>query len=325
MLTLSDSFNRHFYYLRLSLTDICNFRCSYCLPNGCKSYHKNSLSLDEIRRLVTAFTELGVRKIRLTGGEPTTRKNFTDIASTVANIPDVKKLAFTTNGYQLEERAEEFFNAGLRHINVSVDSLQAEKFKAITGHNRLNSILKGIDKSLQLGFDSVKINVVLLKNVNDDEIADFLDYVKNKPISIRFIELMQTGDNYIYFKKHHLSADTIRKNLQKNDWQQQLREVDSGPAIEFSHADYQGLVGLIAPYSPNFCQTCNRLRISSQGVLHLCLFSKHGYDLRHYLQADNQKDLLIQEIQKVITHKKSSHSLLQGFTGSTQQLAQIGG
>lgn len=325
MSNLSDNFGRNFSYLRLSVTDVCNFRCGYCLPNGYQRKDRSFLSISEIHRLVTAFSELGVRKIRLTGGEPTTRKDFTEIAAAVSSISGINKLAFTSNGYQLKKRAQEYFDAGLTYVNVSVDSLQAEKFKQITGHDRLDSILEGIDEAPRVGFESVKINVVLLKGINDDEVNDFLRYIRDKPVSVRYIELMQTGDNQAYFNKHHLSADIIRQKLIMEGWNQQVRSIDAGPAIEFSHPDYQGRIGLIAPYSPEFCQTCNRLRISSRGALHLCLFAALGYDLRRWLQADEQKDELKQRIQNLLQHKEQSHFLHQGGTGSTEQLAQIGG
>ena len=325
MATLKDTFNRQFYYLRLSITDICNFRCRYCLPNGCQIIDQNFLTVPEIYRLVIAFAGLGVKKIRLTGGEATTRQNLTEIATTIANIPGIEKLALTTNGYHLKQHAQAYFDAGIRYLNISIDSLQTETFKAITGHDRLEKTLEGIDEALRIGFSSVKINVVLLKGINDNEINDFLQYIQNKPISVRYIELMQTGDNAEYFNTHHLSTKIIRQKLESAGWCQETRSLDAGPAIEFSHPDYRGRMGLIAPYSPDFCQTCNRLRVSSRGALHLCLFTELGYSLRELLQTDEQREALQCRIQNLLQHKPISHFLHQGDTGSTEQLAQIGG
>ena len=166
---LTDSFGRRFPYLRLSVTDVCNFSCSYCLPDGYKkSGCEPFLSAEEIGRLVRAFAGMGTWKIRLTGGEPTVRSDFTEIVKIVAETPGIERLAFTTNGYRLPERAEEFYNAGLRAINISIDSLKADKFHKITGHDRLEEILEGINSVLDVGFEAVKINTVLLKGLNDN-------------------------------------------------------------------------------------------------------------------------------------------------------------
>ncbi|HRW29715.1 MAG TPA: radical SAM protein, partial [Emcibacteraceae bacterium] len=193
---LVDKFDRTFPYLRLSITEICNFSCQYCLPDGYKKTgNENFLRLDEIDRLVDAFIELGVWKIRLTGGEPTIRQDFTKIARMISKRPEIKTLAFTTNGYKLKEHAQEWHDAGLNAVNISIDSLNAKRFHDITGHNRMNEVRAGIDKALEVGFEKVKINVVLLKGVNDDELDLYLDYIKDTRISVRYIELMQTGDN----------------------------------------------------------------------------------------------------------------------------------
>ncbi len=323
---LKDSFGRSFPYLRLSITDVCNFRCSYCLPDGYQCSSKPSfLNSDEIRRLVDGFAGLGVHKIRLTGGEPTVRKDFTDIARLVSSHPAITQTAFTTNGYRLREHAQEWRNAGLSHINVSVDSLNAERFHAITGHNRLREVLEGIDAALDAGFKQVKVNVVLLKGVNDHELSEFLAWAKSTPISIRFIELMQTGDNLDYFRKYHLSADVIIQQLVEAGWQKKSRAFDAGPAQEYVHPDYHGSIGLIAPYSKDFCKGCNRLRVTSIGDLRLCLFGSQGTSLRHLLQNDAQQPLLTQLIHDQLVFKCSSHFLDLGDTGITPHLASVGG
>lgn len=323
---LRDNFGRSFPYLRLSITDVCNFRCSYCLPDGYQCNGKPShLNSDEIRRLVDAFAMLGVHKIRLTGGEPTVRKDFAEIARLVSKHPSITQLAFTTNGYKLRDHAQEWRDAGLTHINVSIDSLNAERFHTITGHHRLKEVVEGVEAALAAGFEKVKINVVLLKGVNDHELPDYLAWAKSTPISIRFIELMQTGDNLEYFKKYHLSADVIVQQLMGADWQKKLRTFDAGPAQEYVHPDYQGAIGLIAPYSKDFCVGCNRLRVTSTGDLRLCLFGKQGITLRHLLQADSEQPLLNQLIHDQLTFKCSSHFLALGDTGITPHLASVGG
>jgi cyclic pyranopterin phosphate synthase len=203
---------------------VCNFSCTYCLPNGYQKtgLEKSELSVDEIRRLVTAFAGMGTHKVRLTGGEPTVRKDIMEIAESISNINGIEKLAITTNGYKLNTKAEELYNSGVRAINVSVDSLDPEKFKAITGHNRFAEVIEGIDKCLELGFESVKINVVLMKDFNDIEFEQFMLLSKMKQIHVRFIELMRTGDNIPFFDTHHISTETLAEKLISIGWVQKI-------------------------------------------------------------------------------------------------------
>ncbi len=323
---LSDNFGRNFPYLRLSITDVCNFSCSYCLPNGYKKCGKaNFLRIEEIERLVDVFAQLGVSKIRITGGEPTVRKDFTQIAALISSHPKINNVAFTTNGYRLRENAQKWRNAGINNINISIDSLNEEKFFSVTAHNRLKEVLEGVDEAIRVGFEKIKINVVLLKNINDDEIDDYLNWAKHAPISIRFIELMQTGDNLAYFQKYHLPANIISEKLRQNNWRLKKKDITAGPAQEFEHEDYQGSVGFIAPYSKDFCKNCNRLRITAKGDLRLCLFGTQGVSLRHLLQDDEQKPLLKKLIKSQLAFKCSSHFLGLGLTGDTAHLAAIGG
>lgn len=323
---IEDRFGRRFPYLRLSVTDVCNFRCTYCLPDGYQKTHDDTfITLPEIARLVTAFAEMGTWKIRLTGGEPTVRPDFIDIAKTVSSIPGIRRVAFTTNGYKLPERARGYYDAGLRAINVSIDSLDPRKFHEITGHDRLDEVVDGVSAALEAGFDSVKVNTVLLKGLNDDELDGFLDFVTDRPVSLRFIELMQTGDNLDYFRKHHIPATVIRNKLALRGWTLQERGDGAGPAVEYAHPDYAGRIGLIAPYAKDFCATCNRLRVSARGALHLCLFGAGGYDLRPLLQDDAQKEELQDKIMNLMQYKRSSHFLHDGNTGTRQHLASIGG
>jgi len=323
---ITDNFSRRFPYLRLSLTDVCNFSCSYCLPDGYKnSSGKNFLSKNEIILLVKAMAELGTWKIRFTGGEPTLRKDFLEIISGVNEVSGIKKLAVTTNGYKLSKKAQEYYDAGLRAINISMDSLDPLKFNKITGHNRLSEVLNGIDSCFMAGFKKVKLNTVLLKDLNDNELENFIDFVADKPISLRFIELMQTGDNKDYFKKHHLSGTYLTEKLLNKGWQKKPREEGAGPAVEFYNGSSKGTIGLIAPYSKDFCKSCNRLRISANGKLHLCLFGQGGFSLREYLQNESQKEELKNRILELMKFKTTGHFLHDGKTGLRNNLSSIGG
>lgn len=323
---LIDSQGRQFPYLRLSVTDVCNFSCQYCLPDGyqCDST-KSFLSISEIRNLVLAFAELGTWKIRLTGGEPTVRKDFIDIVNTVSTTPGIEQVAMTTNGYKLKQRVSSWVQAGLTHLNVSVDSLDPKLFHSLTGHNRLKEILEGIELAQSLQLKKIKLNAVLLKAVNSHQFSEYAALLKDNNLSMRFIELMQTGDNLEYFNRYHVSAQVLKNYLLSNGWTEKLKEPGAGPAIEYVHPDYAGTFGAIAPYSKDFCDSCNRLRVSSTGDFHLCLFGEQGFSIRHLLQSPNDKENLKQTLCQLLGKKRKQHFLHDGNTGGTPHLASVGG
>lgn len=324
--TLRDGIGRRFEYLRLSLTEVCNFRCSYCLPDG---YQKpcqkpDELSVDEIRRAVTAFAGLGLWKVRLTGGEPTLRRDFEEVAHAVADVPGVRRVAMTTNGYRLAERAQAWRTCGISAINISVDSLDPARFAAITGHDRLGEVLRGVEAARDAGFDSIKLNAVLMRGVNDHELADMVDFVATRDLSLRFIEVMRTNDNAAFFGQHHVAGQNVIDRLEASGWHRLPRVAGAGPAIELAHPDAKGRIGIIAPYAKDFCASCNRLRLSSQGKLHLCLFGDGGIDLRPLLAADDPAPV-ITRIRALVGTKAPAHRLHEANSGATPHLASIGG
>lgn len=322
---LTDNFGRKFYYLRLSITDVCNFRCNYCLPDGYQCDNdRDFLSLAEIKRLSHAFAQMGTEKIRITGGEPSLRKDLPQIIAACKSTPGIKTVAMTTNGYKLESQIESWVDAGLDTLNVSIDSLDPRQFHSITGHNKLPQILKGIEKAAALGIKQIKLNSVLMREFNAYDIQNFLDFIKNTPITIRFIELMQTGDNQEFFNKQHVQGSRIKQNLILDGWLPVIQDKTSGPAQEFYHPEYQGKVGLIMPYSKDFCNTCNRLRVSALGKLHLCLFTENGLSLKEYLKTDDVEPLKA-AIAAMMTDKKATHFLHEKLTGATKNLAMLGG
>ncbi len=325
MKELEDRFGRRFAYLRLSVTDVCNFRCEYCLPNGYQGKPTGFLGHDEIRRLLAGFAELGIRKLRITGGEPLVRHDAVDILRTAACTPGIDKLALTTNGYNLEKLAVPLREAGLDAVNVSLDSLNANNFELITGDKRHTQVIAGIDAALDVGISTVKINTVLLAGQNDSEVPDFIDYVRERDITVRFIELMQTADNRDYFKRRHVRSADIAKQLTEAGWTPMVRGDTAGPAVEYAHPDYRGRIGLISPYATGFCDGCNRLRVTARGGLRLCLFGHGTHDLRPYLQDDADKDKLKQATFDAMFHKPVSHFLHQGDYGDTPHLAATGG
>jgi cyclic pyranopterin phosphate synthase len=319
---LADSFGRNFHYLRLSLTDVCNMRCAYCLPNG---YEKpdarpDELSRAEIGRLVRAFAAAGFWKVRLSGGEPTVRPDVLDIVREVAACPGVRRVALSTNGYRLRELASELRAAGLTHANVSIDSLDRDRFQRITGRDWLPQVLAGVDAAIAAGL-LVKVNAVLL----EDELAPFSAWVRERPVVVRFIELMQTGDNGVVFLRRHKAPDALREKLARDGWARRPREIGDGPAEEYRRDGYAGGIGIIAAYAPGFCDTCNRLRVSSTGKLRLCLFGDGEHDLRPLLQHDEQADALGALVRSKLFGKTAGHRLHAGDPGTTRHLASIGG
>ena len=326
---LRDNFGRSFPYIRLSITDVCNFKCGYCLPNG---YFKPSnapgfLDISEINNLVEALSDLGVSKIRITGGEPTVRKDFFDIIKIIKNKKNIHNVVITTNGYKLNKIAEQIVDTKINGINISIDSLNSQTFKEVTGHDKLKQILEGIDILQSKGFTNIKVNAVLLKGVNDAE-RDFdawSDFINKKKIDFRYIELMQTGDNINYFNKYHVSSKVFKEYLDKNNWIFQTFGKDAGPSLNYINPDYKGKFGIIAPYSKDFCRTCNRLRITSRGELRLCLFGNTGISIRHLLQKDDQINELQDLILGQMKFKKESHYLELGETGLTKNLSTTGG
>ena len=330
MSLLQDSFGRRFPYIRLSITDVCNFKCGYCLPNGYqkdKSDNRTFLSLEEVQRLAKGLSELGVSKIRLTGGEPTVRKDFFDIVKILKQNSGIKKTVITTNGYKLDQLAEQIIESGLDGINISIDSLDKNKFHQITGHDRLDEILRGIEKLQKLNFQNIKINAVLLKGLNnsDKDFNEWANFLKSNEVDFRYIELMQTGDNLDYFKKYHVSSKVFIDYLNENNWIIQTLGKDSGPSKNYINPDFKGKFGVIAPYSKDFCKSCNRLRITSRGDLRLCLFGNTGINIRHLIQRDDQIEELKDLILKQLNFKKESHYLELGETGLTKNLSVTGG
>lgn len=328
MQPLMDSWQRKFTYLRLSVTDVCNFRCTYCLPDGYKPggvSNKSFLSVDEVRRITRAFSALGTEKVRLTGGEPSLRRDFIDIIAAVRENAAIRQIAITTNGYRLARDVARWREAGLTAINVSVDSLDARQFYAITGQDKFQEVMNGIDAAFAAGFEKVKVNTVLMRDVNYHQLDTFLAWIKPRRIQLRFIELMETGEGSELFQRHHISGVVLRDELLRRGWVRQIRQRSDGPAQVFCHPEFAGEIGLIMPYEKTFCASCNRLRVSSIGKLHLCLFGDGGVDLRDVLQDDTQQDALKMRIADALTHKKQTHFLHQGNTGITQNLSYIGG
>ncbi|KQY91439.1 cyclic pyranopterin phosphate synthase MoaA [Caulobacter sp. Root1455] len=322
---LVDGFGRRFRYLRLSVTEVCNYRCTYCLPDGFKKSGAMSfLTPDEIDRVVRAFAGFGVAKLRLTGGEPSVRRDLVEIIARAAATPGIDKVAVTTNGWNLRRNAAAWRDAGLTNLNVSIDSLDPAAFHRITGHDQLKEVVAGLDLALALGTPTVKVNAVLLRDTVETGFDAFTDFVRDRPISLRFIELMRTGDNAAYFDDQHVSGVDLQGWLAARGWTPVAKAFDDGPATDYAHPDHAGRIGLIAPYAPGFCDSCNRLRVTSRGALRLCLFGELGVNLRDLL-VPGQEEALQARIQAALVGKPAGHRLHENNSGDTRQLAQFGG
>jgi len=323
---LSDSYGRRFAYLRLSVTEACNFKCQYCLPHGyTPTGAQNFLTLHEITNLVTALAELGMYKIRLTGGEPTLRRDLPELIGAIGAIAGVAHIALTTNGYRLAQDAAAYRAAGLSSINVSVDSLDPAQFARMTGVDRLAAVTEGIEACRAVGLDKIKLNAVLLRSTAWAELERFLNYVRHAPLTVRFIELMQTGSGAALFAQEHMRCSDLLSHLEGRGWQRLQRAQSAGPALELTHPDFAGRIGFIAPYARNFCDSCNRLRVSARGELQLCLFGEGGHSIRHLLQQSSQKEELQDYFISLLAGKQAGHGLHEGNVGMRTHLASIGG
>ncbi|MDO4878357.1 MAG: GTP 3',8-cyclase MoaA [Neisseria sp.] len=322
---LTDPFNRRLSYLRLSVTDLCNYRCTYCLPNGYQGKAKpDELSLGEIETLAAVFAANGTRKIRITGGEPTLRRDLADIIAVCKSQPQIENVALTTNAFKLAKLFPAYRAAGLDKLNISIDSFNPEVFFEITGKRECANILNALDKILADGFYAVKINTLLLRRYAQHTLADALAFVRERPITLRFIELMQTGENLSLFQSQHLSAAKIESGLQREGWRLLPRQAHAGPAREYVHRDFAGSIGFIAPYSKDFCLSCNRLRVTAQGGMHLCLFGGTSYDLRPFLREGDREGLR-QFLHQTVAEKPEHHYLHNRKVGLITNLSMTGG
>ena len=276
-------------------------------------------------KIITQGKELGVYLYMLTGGEPLVKRNIITLCARAAKVEGIREVAITTNGILLPRLAKGLRAVGVSRVNLSLDTLKPDKYARITRIGTLSSALAGLDAALNAGFDKVKVNTVLMRDVNHHQLDTFLAWIQPRRIQLRFNELMETGEGSDLFRRHHLSGMVLRDELLRRGWIHQIRQRSDGPAQVFCHPDYAGEIGLIMPYEKDFCATCNRLRVSSIGKLHLCLFGEGGVNLRDLLEDDTQQQALEARISAALREKKQTHFLHQNNTGITQNLSYIGG
>jgi GTP 3',8-cyclase len=327
MTGLSDSFQRPINYLRISVTDRCNLRCVYCMPEEGVTLmsHYDILSYEEIFTVVKAAAELGVNKVRLTGGEPLVRAGLPDLIRLLAAIETIDDISLTTNGILLAKHAAALKDAGLMRVNVSLDTLQPEKFQRITRWGKLEDTLMGIEAARAAGLNPVKINVVVMAGVNDDEIQDFARRTVTDGWHVRFIELMPTAGGDAFASKL-VSAEEIRKRIEPLGTLEPWRtDVGNGPARYFRLPGASGTIGFITPVTEHFCYQCNRLRLTADGKLRPCLLDESEIDLREALRSGASADELKGLIEKAIAGKPQRHHLADGARHEGRPFSQVGG
>jgi len=306
---LIDSWQRRIEYVRLSVTDRCDLRCLYCLPQGFRDFEEPEhwLTFDEIERVMRAFTALGVRRIRLTGGEPLSRGRLPDLAQRLTQLPGLEDLSLSTNATRLRKQAVALRLAGISRLNISLDTLDRQRFSEITGGGDLHKVLDGLQAAREAGFSPLKINMVVMRDVNDDEIEGMVRYCIDNDFTLRFIETMPIGDTGRAASGQYLDLRDIRQRLEKQYTLLPATMTGGGPARYVQVAGTGLRIGFITPISQHFCETCNRVRLTVDGTLYTCLGQDDKRELRPLLRSGADQEQLMASIRDAIASKPERH------------------
>lgn len=324
---LVDRFRRVHSYLRISLTDRCNFRCVYCMPPEGIAWRERDeiLTFEEIIRLSRLFVKLGIDKIRLTGGEPTVRKGLPSLIRELRSIPGLKHLCMTTNGVLLADRAQEYEDAGLDSVTISIDSLQKERFAAIARRDHLESVLRAIDEAERVGFEPIKLNVVLMSSVNEDEVLDFVDFVKDRRLNVRFIEYMPFKGNG-WSQAGLVPYAAMRGTVEERYTLDPIATHPSAVAKDFRIRGHQGTVSFITSMTEDFCAGCNRIRLTADGSIKSCLFSQAELNLRDPMRAGLTDEEVEARIRAALWLKPKGHPPMEELMEmDNRTMIEIGG
>lgn len=322
--TMKDKYDREINYLRVSLTDRCNLKCVYCMPERVTSFEKeeDNLTKEEILNAIDIFAQLGITKVRLTGGEPLLRKDFYEILKEINRIEGINHIALTTNGIYLEDKLEYLKENGVKSINVSLDSLNNETFNKLTRGGDLLKVLKGIEKAINLGI-KVKINTVIIQGVNDKEIDRLANLTSRYNVDVRFIELMPIGEGINYIG---IDESIILKELNIKFGDLIKLDKENEVANYYKIEGAKGRIGFISPMTNHFCNTCNRIRITSNGFIKQCLHSSKGVNVKGLLKGDYSKDRMVEIIKSTIYNKPKAHRFNEDKKAEDKRLMyQIGG
>ena len=324
---LKDKFGRNIEYLRLSVTDRCDLRCNYCMPEGFKDFGEPEdwLTFDEIERVIRVFGELGTRRIRITGGEPLVRKNIPELAARLSSLPGIEDLSISSNATRLRKQAKPLKQAGISRINVSLDTLKPDLFKEITGGGKLAKVMDGLMAAKEAGFQPVKINMVVMRGVNDLEVEDMVQFCIDNNFTLRFIEAMPMGDTGREANKQYIPLDQIHDRLAKKYTLTKANMNGGGPARYVRVNDTELRIGFITPISQHFCDTCNRVRLSVDGTLYLCLGQEDSYPLREIMRAGVTDDELKNHIKKAIDLKPEKHEFRENPQKLVRFMSMTGG
>lgn len=324
---LVDRFGRRHTYLRISVTDRCNLRCQYCMPSEGIEWRKREgiLTFEEILRVTRVFVDLGVNKIRITGGEPLVRKGIEDLVSGLSHFPEVETLAMTTNGVLLKDKVLCLKSAGLQGLNVSLDSLKRERFTAITKRDDYDNVIGGIESALSAGFDWLKLNVVVIKGVNDDEIMDFVEWARRVPINVRFIEYMPFKDNQ-WSTSNVLSYAEMKQLIGKYYRLIPIQPESGAVAKDYAVEGFAGTISFITSMTDSFCGTCNRLRLTADGSIKSCLFFPAEINVRNELRGGISHARLADLIQSAVLLKPKEHPSMDEIVAwENRAMIEIGG
>jgi cyclic pyranopterin phosphate synthase len=328
-----DQHNRDINYLRISVTDRCNLRCLYCMPKEGLSLigHDDILRYEEILKIIRVAVKLGISKVRITGGEPLVRRGIVDFIDRLKSIEGLNDVSLTTNGIRLVEFADKLYRAGMTRINVSLDSLNPQKYAEITRGGSLEAVLRGIDSAYRVGFSPIKINTVAIKGANDDEILDFANLTLDKPFQVRFIEMMALGGSGDEQSRHYLSNDLVMEKINRAYRLEPINGRSTnmdGPAKRYRISGGTGEIGFISPVSQHFCHHCNRLRLTADGHLRACLLLDDEVDLKGPLRENCDDDVLEMLIKKTIMGKPRGHSMVvngRHLRKCVKEMSAIGG